>query len=270
MKKLLAILLAALLVAGMLAGCGGSGSGEDNSLQYIKDKGTLILGLDDAFPPMGFTDENGEIVGFDIDVAKAVAEELGVELVLQPVDWASNETELNSKNVDCLWNGLSITPSRLEKLTMTKSYMKNRLVIITKSDSGINSLSDMAGKVLGTQGGNDAATTALDNNAEFKDSLSNIVEFKDYNMAFQDLKIGGVDAVLVDEAVGRYYLTTSGEDCKVLDEVLDDSDKYGVGLRKGEEALKNAIDDALVKLEQDGTLAEISEKWFGEDIISIE
>ena len=89
-------------------------------------------------------------------------------------------------------------------------------------------------------------------------------------MAFQDLKIGGVDAVLVDEAVGRYYLTTSGEDCKVLDEVLDDSDKYGVGLRKGEEALKNAIDDALVKLEQDGTLAEISEKWFGEDIISIE
>lgn len=270
MKKLLAILLATLLVAGMLAGCGGSGSGEDNSLQYIKDKGTLILGLDDAFPPMGFTDENGEIVGFDIDVAKAVAEELGVELVLQPVDWASNETELNSKNVDCLWNGLSITPARLEKLTMTKSYMKNRLVIITKSDSGINSLSDMAGKVLGTQGGNDAATTALDNNAEFKDSLSNIVEFKDYNMAFQDLKIGGVDAVLVDEAVGRYYLTTSGEDCKVLDEVLDDSDKYGVGLRKGEEALKNAIDDALVKLEQDGTLAEISEKWFGEDIISIE
>ena len=87
------------------------------------------------------------------------------------VDWASNETELNSKNVDCLWNGLSITPARLEKLTMTKSYMKNRLVIITKSDSGINSLSDMAGKVLGTQGGNDAATTALDNNAEFKGQL---------------------------------------------------------------------------------------------------
>ena len=270
MKKFLAVLLAALLLCGVLAGCGGNGGSGDNSLQYVKDKGTLILGLDDAFPPMGFTDENGDIVGFDIDVAKAVAEELGVKLVLQPVDWEGNESELNSKNVDCLWNGLSVTPTRLEKLTMTKSYMKNRLVIIVKSDSGINSLSDLSGKVLGTQGGNDAAATALDNKADFKNSLGNIVEFKDYNMAFQDLKIGGVDAVLVDEVVGRYYLTNSGENCKVLDEILDDSDKYAVGLRKGDESLKNAIDEAFVKLQKDGTLKKISEKWFGEDIINIE
>jgi polar amino acid transport system substrate-binding protein len=242
----------------------------DDSLQYIKDRGKLILGLDDAFPPMGFRDDKDNIVGFDIDLAKAVCEKLGIELELQPVKWEAKEQELNTKNIDCIWNGLSLTPEREEQLTMSKPYMQNNISLVVMNDSKIATMADMKGKSLAVQSGS-SAEEALDaeENKAFKDSIGTVNGFDDYVTALMDMETGNSDAVLMDSIVADYIITSQGKDYKVLDETLL-PDQYSVGFRKGDKALCEAVENALKELKADGTLAEISTKWFGSDITTIE
>lgn len=244
---------------------------EDTSLDYILNKGELILGLDDAFPPMGFRDDSGEIVGFDIDLAKAVCEKLGVELVIQPINWPTKENELNTKNVDCLWNGFSVTPEREEKLTLSIPYMENAIAIVVTKDSGIKSKEDMAGKRLAVQGGSSAEEALyMDENKEFRESIGEINSgFDDYVTALMDLETGNSDAVLMDSVVASYMIHEAGKDFVVLDDHLV-AEKYAVGFRKGEEALAEAVNNALRELKADGTVEEISTKWFGSDITIIQ
>ncbi|CRZ34460.1 amino acid ABC transporter substrate-binding protein (PAAT family) [Herbinix hemicellulosilytica] len=243
----------------------------DNSLEYIKSRGKLILGLDDAFPPMGFRDDSGEIVGFDIDMAKAVCEKLGVELVLQPIDWEAKEHELNTKNIDCIWNGFSVTPERMESLTLSIPYMENAIAIVVKKDSGINTKEDMAGKRLAVQGRSSAEEALyMEENSEFRESLGEInSSFKDYVTALMDLETGNSDAVLMDSVVAAYMINEAGKDFVVLKDTLV-AEKYAIGFRKGEEALAEAINNALRELKADGTVERISTKWFGSDITIIE
>lgn len=174
----------------------------DGSLQYIKDKGTLILGLDVGFEPMGFYDDKGEIVGFDIDLAKEVAEKLGVELVLQPISWDAKEMELENKSIDVIWNGMSITPERTEAMNISKPYLANRMIIIVAADSGIKTKADLAGKTVACQAGSsalDAINAEPDVVATFGELIST---YSDNPTAFLDLKSGRVDALVVDEVVG--------------------------------------------------------------------
>ena len=140
MKKVLSLVLVMMLALG-----GAAMAQEDNSLKAILDKGTFVLGLDDSFPPMGYRNEENEVVGFDIDVASEVAARLGVEFVAQPVDWSSKELELASGNIDCLWNGLSITPEREASMAMSFPYLNNQIILYAMKDSGIDSLEAMAG-----------------------------------------------------------------------------------------------------------------------------
>lgn len=295
MKKKLLIIMITVLLAMAFIGCGKKGkenkvSGhdteqndenisenkqvkeqEDTSLDYILNKGELILGLDDAFPPMGFRDDSGEIVGFDIDLAKAVCEKLGVELVIQPINWPTKENELNTKNVDCLWNGFSVTPEREEKLTLSIPYMENAIAIVVTKDSGIKSKEDMEGKRLAVQGGSSAEEALyMDENKEFRESLGEINSgFDDYVTALMDLETGNSDAVLMDSVVASYMIHEAGKDFVVLDDHLV-AEKYAVGFRKGEEALAEAVNNALRELKADGTVEEISTKWFGSDITIIQ
>lgn len=243
----------------------------DTSLEYIKNKGNLILGLDDAFPPMGFRDDADNIVGFDIDLAQAVCEKLGVELVLQPIKWDAKEFELNTKNIDCIWNGFSITPERIESLTLSIPYMENSISIVVKNNSGINSKSDMAGKKLAVQGGSSAEEALyMEENKEFKESLGEInASFQDYVTALMDLETGNSDGVLMDSVVANYMITINGKDFNVLDDHLV-AEEYAIGFRKGEEALAEAVNNALRELKADGTVDKISTKWFGSDITTIE
>lgn len=269
MKRIFTLALAAVMVFS-LAGCGQKDSGEDNSLKYIQDNGKLILGLDDAFPPMGFHDENNNIVGFDIDLAQAVCDKLGVELVLQPIEWDAKEQELNTKNIDCIWNGLSLTPEREKSMTMSIPYMTNNISLVVKSGSDIKSMADMAGKKLAIQSGS-AAEEALnsEDNKAFKDSIGEILPFSDYEMALLDLESGSSDAVLMDSVVADYKITSADMDFVVLDETLL-PDQYAIGFRKGEAALCDAVNNALRELKEEGTVAELSTKWFGSDITIIE
>jgi ABC-type amino acid transport substrate-binding protein len=180
---------------------------DDNSLQYIKDKGNMIVGLDDSFPPMGFRDEKGEIAGFDIDLAKAVGEKLGVEVVFQPIDWNAKELELSQKRIDMIWNGMTITDERIETMCFGKPYIANRQVVITSADSGITDLKGLAGKKVGVQRGS-SAVEAINSKPEIAETFGELVEFDQNLNAFLDLKSGRVDAVVMDVIVGRYIITT--------------------------------------------------------------
>ncbi|CUH92453.1 amino acid ABC transporter substrate-binding protein [Herbinix luporum] len=243
----------------------------DTSLEYVKNKGKLILGLDDSFPPMGFRDDAGNIVGFDIDLAEAVCKKLGVELVVEPIKWIAKEHELNTKSIDCIWNGFSVTPDRVEQLSMSIPYMENKLAIVVKNGSGIESKEDLAGKRLAVQGGSSAEEALnTEENKEFRESLGEInSSFKDYVTAVMDLETGNSDAVLMDSVVATYMIHEVGKDFVILDDYLL-AEEYAIGFRKGEEALVNAVNEALRELKADQTVAEISEKWFGSDITIIE
>lgn len=265
--KQLSVLAALLLMAGLVF-AGGSAettSAEDESLQYILDKGELVLGLDDSFPPMGFRDDNGEIVGFDIDLAREVCARLGVELRLQPIDWDAKILDLNSRDIDVIWNGLTITPERQEKITFSKPYIANRQIVIVQADSGIDTKADLDGAVVGIQLGS-SAEDAVNSDPATLESFAELAKYQDNVQALLDLEIGRIDAVVVDEILGRYYISKKPGVFAVASDYFAE-EEYGIGFRKGERALVAAVDQAVDDMVGDGTAADISAKWFGEDVL---
>ncbi|MBO4404654.1 MAG: amino acid ABC transporter substrate-binding protein [Treponema sp.] len=262
MKKLFTAAAAALLAAAFVS-CSKKAA-PDNSLEALKERGVFVLGLDASFPPMGFTDDDGNIVGYDIDLAKEVASRLGVEFKAQPIDWDAKEMELSSGNIDCIWNGFTITDERKEKLEMTKPYLNNDQVLVVKNNSGISSLKDAAGKLIGVQRGS-SAQEAIEDNEEFATSIKETVLYPENLIALNDLEIGGVDGVVMDSVVASYDITTSNKPLVLVSEVLA-NEAYGVGFRKGEVKLCNEVQRILEEMAADGTVAAISTKWFGSDI----
>ena len=264
MRKLLSLILIAALSLTALTAAGSAESGVDNSLSNVKEKGTFILGLDDSFPPMGFRSENGEIVGFDIDTAKEVASRLGVKLVPQPIDWNSKEQELATGNIDCIWNGFTVTPEREEVMIFSEAYLRNAQVVVVRADSPYQTLADLEGATIGVQAGS-SAQEAIEDTPDFKDSIDEVIEFKENLTALMDLEIGGLDGVVMDLVVANYSIQTSGKDFRVLDETLT-QEEYAIGFRKNDAALRDAVNSELEAMATDGTLAAISEEWFGDDI----
>ena len=264
MKKIVSLLLTAIMLLGCCTAFADAAT--DDSYQKILDKGQLIMGLDDSFPPMGYRDEDGDIVGFDVDVATEVCNRMGVELVLQPISWSAKVMELNSGNIDCIWNGFTITEELQEQITFSEPYLSNTQVIVVRGDSDIQTLDDLAGKSLGVQAGS-SAVAALDENPDFRDSVT-VNEFSDNMTAMLDLENGGLDAVLVDVIVAGYYFSQHDSDLRQLDESLA-SEEYGVGFRKDDLSLVENVNRILNEMAEDGTLAEISTKWFDSDITII-
>lgn len=256
MKKKLTLVLAFVMVLTMclsFASCS-------------KSEGKLIVGVDNAFPPMGFVDDKGNLTGFDIELAKEVGKRLNLDVEIQAIDWKRKQNELDAGNVDCLWNGYTITPERLDACTISEPYMKNRQIIAVKADSGIASLDDLKGKKLALQSESSAAE-ALDSKPDFKASLGQVLLFDDNNQALLDLEAGGCDAVLLDEVVANYHVKTEGK-IKVLDISLAD-EEYGIGFRKADTALCEKVQKALHDMKEDGSLAELSTKWFGKDVTTV-
>ena len=178
----------------------------DASLQYILDKGELILGLDETFPPMGYRDANGDIIGFDIDLATEVCSRLGVKLKLQPINWDSKEMELSGKTIDCIWNGMSVTDERITGMDLSTPYIANKQIIIVKSDSGISTKADLAGKTVCAQQGS-SAVDAISAEPDVKASFGSLNEYASNDEAFLDLKAGRIDVLVVDEVYGRYMIS---------------------------------------------------------------
>ncbi|MEH7107859.1 amino acid ABC transporter substrate-binding protein [Bacillus sp. JJ1764] len=256
MKRLAALFLLIGALFTVLTACSGS------STDSKSDDKTLVIGIDDKFAPMGFRDEKNNIVGFDIDYAKAAAKKMGMKVEFQPIDWKTKESELSSGRIDLIWNGYTITDDRKKKVLFTKPYLKNAQVVVTLSNSKLSKLSDLEGKVVGLQSLSSASDALYAN--PIKSKIKTVTEFGDNVMALNDLKSGRLDAVVIDEVVIDYYMTKEKGAFKVLDESLA-PEEYGVGVKKGNDALLKKLQNALDKMNEDGTAADISTKWFGED-----
>lgn len=274
---ILTALVCIIAITFIFAGCGsnsGSGTGTsagssasasvDQSWDKVKEKGELVLGLDETFAPMGFRDEDNNIVGYDIDLAKEVCKRLGIKLKLQPINWDSKDVELNTGNIDCIWNGFSINEDRKKNILFSDPYMKNQQVLVVMDDSKYKTLADLAGKTVSLQA-ESSAKDALDSKADFKASLKDVVELKDNTMCLMDLKTGNADAVAMDEIVARYSIQMKGEKYRILDESLA-AEEYGVGFRKNDVQLMTKVNDTLKAMAKEGKVGEISKKWFGKDI----
>ena len=271
-KKLIVLLAAVMMLATMFAvtGCGGGDEEQASSgWAYIESNGKLIVGLDDTFAPMGFRDENDELVGFDIDMANAVGEKLGVEVEFKPIDWDAKYTELDAKNIDCIWNGMSATPERYEKLALSKEYFNNKIVIMTEDENvKVESATDLAKYNVATQADSSALEMmqASEDWDSFKDQVK---DYKSYDDAIVDMEAGRIDCIVIDQVLGNYKNTKMDNKLIQCDYDFGD-DFYVIGFRKGDTDLADKVNEALQECIDDGTAAEISEKWFGKDLVILE
>lgn len=271
-KKIVAVLVMAMMATTILTGCGGKVESKKETKKAkmefaAKEKGdTFTVGFDQDFPPMGFVGDDGEYTGFDLEVAKAVCEKLGLKFVPKPIAWDTKDAELKSGGIDCVWNGFTIN-GREDDYTWSEPYLDNQQVFVVKKDSGIKSEKDLAGKIVDVQT-DSSAQAALKDNKELADTFGTLQVVADYNTGFMDLESGAVDAVAMDIVVAAYQIEKRSADFEILDYEIA-SEEYGIGFAKGNEALRDQVQKALNELAKDGTLAKISEKWFKKDITTI-
>ncbi|AQZ98174.1 amino acid ABC transporter substrate-binding protein [Comamonas kerstersii] len=262
-------LLASLALTAILAACGKSEPAATAQAPEAAPAPVavtkIVVGLDDNFPPMGFRDEKNELVGFDIDMAKEATKRLGMEVEFKPIDWSAKEAELNGKRIDVLWNGLTILESRKQHIAFTDPYMANRQIIIVKAGSDIADKAGLAGKVVGVQESSSAVDAMKKEEAVFN-TFKDFKQFGDNITALMDLEAGRLDAVVVDEVVGRFHVAKKPGAYVVLEENFGTED-YGVGFRKEDTELLNKVNQVLKDMKADGAAAEISKKWFGENIV---
>ena len=238
----------------------------DESWTKIEAQGSFVLGFDAGFAPMGFKDESGEYVGFDIDLATELASRLGLELELQPIDWEAKFLELDAGNIDMVWNGLTITEPRKLETLFSDPYMHNEQIIIVRADSDIKTKADLAGKIVAAQV-ESSAISAMRAEPDVMDSFGELIESSDYVQALTELKLGSVDAVVVDEIAGLYYIQLDDPAFySVLTETFG-SELYGIGFRLGDKALRDKFQEVLNEMIADGTAAAISDKWFGDNVL---
>lgn len=264
MKKLIAIGLAVTCMLTALTGCGSK-----DEPQSTEDKKTLTVGFDAEYPPYGYMDEaTGEYIGFDLDLAAEVCARKGWELVKKPIDWNAKDFELNSGTIDCIWNGFTIN-GREDDYTWSKPYVDNSQVVIVKKDSGIAALADLAGKMVLVQA-DSAALSALESedHAELTASFAELKQVGDYNTALMTLESGGADAVALDKVVADFYVKDKEDTFVVLEEDLA-TEQYGIGFKKGNEALRDEVEAVLMEMLEDGKFEEIAKNWDQQDVICL-
>lgn len=273
-KGILGLLALVGVTVMSLAGCKQLASNPtvDNWDKYQQQK-SITVGFDNTFVPMGFEEKNGNYAGFDIELAKYVSKKLGIQVHFQPIDWDMKETELQNGTIDAIWNGYSATDERREKVAFTIPYMQNTQILVVKKTSGIHSVEDMTGKVLGAQNG----SSGMLDFEEHPEVLKNRVkggdadQYQSVNEAIIDLKNDRIDALLIDRVYADYYLTTEG----IADEYDTipsgfESESFAVGVRPADKKLLEALNQAFKELYQEGIFQQISQKWFGEDVATPE
>ncbi|MGS4870882.1 amino acid ABC transporter substrate-binding protein [Streptococcus sp. Z556] len=241
---------------------------QDNWAKYQK-QGSITIGFDNTFVPMGFEEKNGQYAGFDIDLAQAVSEKLGIQIKFQPIDWDMKETELQNGTIDAIWNGYTATDERKEKVSFTIPYMENQQVLVSKKSQNVHSIQDMTDKTLGAQAGSsgylnfERQPELLKNRV--KDQKAN--QYQSFNEALIDLKNDRTDALLIDRVYANYYLQSEGilNDYNVFSAGFE-SESFAVGVRPADKTLLAALNQAFISLYQEGKFQEISKKWFGEDV----
>lgn len=257
MKKLIALGLAVILTFSLSA-CTTA-----DKTAKTDDRTTFTVGFDAEFPPYGFMDDNGEYVGFDLDLAQEVCDRNGWELKKQPIDWDAKDMELSSGSIDCIWNGFTIN-GREDDYTWSVPYVDNSQVFVVAKASGIAGKADLAGKNVGVQKDSSALAALEDpenqENLDLAASFADLVQYSDYNMGFMDLESGAIDALAIDIGVANYQISSRGDDYIILDDQLS-TEQYGIGFLKGNDALKDQVEKTLLEMVSDGTFGKIAEKY---------
>ena len=273
-KGILGLLTLVGMAVMSLAGCTQLASNPtvDNWDKYQQQK-SITVGFDNTFVPMGFEEKNGDYAGFDIELAQYVSKKLGITVHFQPIDWDMKETELQNGTIDAIWNGYSATDERREKVAFTIPYMQNTQILVVKKTSGIHSVEDMTGKVLGAQNGSSGMLDFEENPEVLKNRVKggDADQYQSVNEAIIDLKNDRIDALLIDRVYADYYLTTEG----IADEYDTipsgfESESFAVGVRPADKKLLEALNEAFKELYQEGIFQQISQKWFGEDVATPE
>lgn len=258
-------------VSGSSAGStSGSTTSSSAAAESGIEDGVLTVGFDAEYPPYGYMGEDGEYTGFDLELAQAVCDLEGWELEKKPISWDAKDMELDSGSIDCIWNGFTMT-GRESEYTFSVPYVDNSQVIVVAENSGIETLADLAGKVVGVQAASAALEVLQDEEGQkaLADTFASLNEFADYNTAFTELQAGALDALAIDIGVAQYQLESRGEGFKMLDETLN-SEEYAIAFKLGNETLRDMIDKDLQELTNDGTVQELAEKYGIADMIILE
>lgn len=274
MKKLISLLLAAGMAVS-LAACGGTAAtsesaaadstadaastaeaAADSDLAYIKEKGKMTIGYT-VYAPMNYTDENGEFVGFDTELATAVCEQLGVEPEFVEINWDTKIVELDAKSIDCIWNGMTLTDDILANTACTEAYAKNAQVVVMKAGSGYTSTADLVGKTVVAEAGSAGETTIQeDENLAQADYISKGVQTD----CLMEVAAGTADAAVLDLTLASAMIGegTDYADLEIVDEL--NAEEYGVAFRQGSDAAA-AVNDAFAALKADGTMQALADKY---------
>lgn len=254
--KSIVIIIASIICISGLSGC-------SNTSNSSVDKNEIVIGYDNTFVPMGFLDENGDTVGFDIDLATEVVKRIGLDIKFQSIDWSMKESELNSGNIDAIWNGYTLTEERKQKVAYTDSYLDNKQIIVVLEKSNISNKSDLSGKLIGTQS-DSSGMEAVIKDTKFVESIKGKepILYDTFDKAFRDLEIGRIDALVADEILARYYMAQKEDNLyKVLEENFG-TESYVVGIKKDNVELRDRINTSLNNIKKDGTFDKIYSKWF--------
>lgn len=263
------LLLLLMIPLFLLSGCTNETqrANHQDTWQRIERRHRVIIGLDDSFVPMGFRQKNGKLVGYDIDLARAVFKQYGIKADFQTIDWSMKETELKNGTIDLLWNGYSVTPQRARKVAFSRVYLRNAQVLVTKRKDGIKNFNDMTGKTLGTQSGSTGQQALEDNPKLLLDKIAKKkpVLYDTYPDAFIDLNAGRIQGILMDRVYAEYYIQhmATPREYSIYSSPQMPADLFAVGMRKGDQTLKNKINQGLGRLQKNGQLAKINKKWFG-------
>ncbi len=278
MNKKILIIIGIIVIIGIILGI---------SINKPKDENTFILGMDDSFPPMGYRNENNELVGFDIDLANEVCKKMGMKLKTQTISWAAKEQELDSGNIDCIWNGFGYTEDRNNAMTLSKPYVKDKSMFVVKEGSNYENQYELKGKKIGVQSGSTQEKRLNESNygkelgeiIGYTDYLTalmdletgnigEIIGYTDYLTALMDLETGNIDAVYMSQISGDYIIEKQNKEFKTFDAtgIGEESKGMVIAFKKGNTELKDKVEKALEELKQEGKLKELSEKWFGKDL----
>jgi polar amino acid transport system substrate-binding protein len=260
MKKFFSVVSAiACIVA--LSGCNEKklSLNSDYSYNRVKASGILVMGHMGDYPPMVFTDKDSNVVGFDVDLAREVCSRLGLRLKLHLIPWADKEKELNTGNIDCVWNGMSVDESRASAMNLSDPYLTNRLIFAVKNKS-YSSLDSLKGKRIGVQ--NASTAWSVFEQSEMKKDVKEVVLFETMNLALEAMEQDSVDAVFMDEVAAKYWNVLNNKNYAILEDGVY-NEFYAVGFRKADKALRDTINAVLTSMKKDGKFVDITVKWFG-------
>jgi len=263
MKKIVTLLTVLFGSVLLLAGCGPNH--QQDQWASIQKKQKIVIGIDDSFVPMTYRAKNGQLTGFDIELARAIFKGSGIKIDFQTIDWDMKETELNNQTIDLIWSGYSKTAQRAKRVAFSTPYLTNHQMIVSLKSQPINQIADLTGQKLGVQTGS-SGMEQLDSRPTIlkqKIAQKTAILYDTYNNAFIDLQAKRIDGLLIDEVYAEFEIKArqNGADFQAIESPFA-AEQFAVGMRPQDKKLRQFINQRYATLKANGQLAKIQAKWF--------